>query len=538
MTQPLVDQAERKRICTDFDHNLVVEAAAGTGKTTALTSRLVALLECGRTQLPRLVALTFTEKAAGEMKLRLRSALEARRIELATDSPEHARLEAALGALETAQVGTIHGFCGDLLRERPVQAGIDPAFSVCAAEQEQQLLDQVFDRWFQGCLAQPPEGVRRVLRRHKARGSIVDDLRQAAAGLVQQRDFPGAFGRPALDRCGRIDAAMAELRAIAPLAQRGANPRDPLTRCLQEVQTFLSTQEVLADTLGTCDYDALEAGLCNLQRSRQWRGKGYGTFYGKELPRQDVLRVRDQVYGVLTTTVHALEADLAAALQQDLQVFVQAYEAEKQQQGSLDFLDMLLCTRNLLRDQAEVRHELQDRYTHLFLDEFQDVDPLQAEIVAALCCDSPSLRFGAPDGPQVPAGKLFVVGDPKQAIYRFRRADVHLYERIKRALANDGAAVLQLTTSFRGRPGIQAAINAGFAVHMQGTADGVQAHYQPLHAHRSEGTGPSVIALPIPATVGQRGYVAGAQISASAADAVGALVERLCNSGTFTVEGK
>src|ERR1700710_857114 len=114
---PLVDARARKTIETAPDKTLVVEAAAGTGKTTALISRIVAVIRSGTTALDRVIAVTFTEKAAGEMKLRLRAELDRARLE-ADDAAQRAHLEQALAALEVAHINTIHGFCADLLRER------------------------------------------------------------------------------------------------------------------------------------------------------------------------------------------------------------------------------------------------------------------------------------------------------------------------------------------------------------------------------------------------------------------------------------
>src|SRR5215813_3877942 len=122
MIPALADQADREQIATALDDTLIVEAAAGTGKTTELVRRIVRVIETGRAEVIGIVAVTFTEKAAGELKLRLREALEEARGNSASESDERERLDRALGRLEEAQVSTIHGFCADLLRERPVEA--------------------------------------------------------------------------------------------------------------------------------------------------------------------------------------------------------------------------------------------------------------------------------------------------------------------------------------------------------------------------------------------------------------------------------
>src|SRR5438105_11862612 len=162
-----IDQAARDAIANALDETLVVEAAAGTGKTTELVNRIVRILATGRATMDGIVAVTFTEKAAGELKLRLREALELERGR-AADGETRARLELALQTLEEAHVSTIHGFCAELLRERPVEAGVDPLFTVLTEPQAVRLYQRAFGRWLQTTLAQPPEGVRRALRRTSA----------------------------------------------------------------------------------------------------------------------------------------------------------------------------------------------------------------------------------------------------------------------------------------------------------------------------------------------------------------------------------
>src|SRR5919204_3807440 len=151
MTAALADASARERIRNDLDATLVVEAAAGTGKTTELVARIVALVRTGRTTLDRILSVTFTDLAAGEMKLRLRSELEKARE--GASAQERARLTSALGRLEVAAIGTIHSFCADLLRERPVEARVDPVFEVM--DEQDRLFDRAFEEWFQRVVADP-----------------------------------------------------------------------------------------------------------------------------------------------------------------------------------------------------------------------------------------------------------------------------------------------------------------------------------------------------------------------------------------------
>src|ERR1700730_104659 len=137
MTDP-ADAEARRRILAEYGTSFFVEAAAGTGKTTALVGRIVGLIRTGAGTLARTVAVTFTEKAAGEMKLRLRLEIENARAEAAPE--ERDRLDRALEELELARIGTIHAFCGDLLSERPVEAAVDPVFKVAPEDEAEALV--------------------------------------------------------------------------------------------------------------------------------------------------------------------------------------------------------------------------------------------------------------------------------------------------------------------------------------------------------------------------------------------------------------
>src|SRR6266849_1051591 len=227
MKPPLADQQDRDLISTALDDTLIVEAAAGTGKTTELVHRIVRVIETGRAEVTEIVSATFTEKAAGELKLRLRETLEESRGAAAAGSKERERLDNALRRLEEAQVSTIHGFCADLLRERPVEARVDPLSTVLTEAQARRLYDAAFQAWFQEQLGNPPEGIQRSLRRPSFAGfgpssdneeGPVERLRNAGWDLIQWRDFDSEWQRPPFDRQGRIDALVQRLDEFADLS--------------------------------------------------------------------------------------------------------------------------------------------------------------------------------------------------------------------------------------------------------------------------------------------------------------------------------
>jgi ATP-dependent helicase/nuclease subunit A len=528
----LVDAGARRRIRVEFGATFFVEAAAGTGKTTALVGRIVGLIRAGAGTLDRIVAVTFTEKAAGEMKLRLRSEIEKARSRATRE--ERDRLDGALEELELARIGTIHALCGDLLHERPIEAGIDPLFEVASEEEADEIADWAFEDWFQTILAEPPEGVRRVLRRRSGRQSPREQLRSAMQTLREHRDFPTPWRRQTFDRNGAIDALLTELSAPGALATRSSWPDDYLTRNLADISRFID-ETIRLEAVRDRDYDGRESDLRAVARWRSWTWKGAKkTTFGNR-SRDEVLALRDQAKANLDAFIAASDSDLAPLLHDALQRPIAAYDVLKAKAGRLDFLDLLVKARNLIRDSPAVRGELQRRISHFFVDEFQDTDPLQAEILLLLAADDPGETDWRAVRP-VP-GKLFLVGDPKQSIYRFRRADVALYEEVKERLHRLGAEVLLLTTSFRSPPSIQTFVNLAFAPAMATDMEGSQAGYVPLEPSRPETVGrPTLIALPVPRPYGDFGKVVNKRIDESFPEAVEAFISWLVNESGWTVE--
>ena len=278
-TPVLPDHETRCRIREDFHATLFIEAAAGTGKTTALVSRMVAALVSGEGTLDRMVALTFTEKAAGELKLRLRSEIERARAEAVPGDEIRRRLDTALGHMETARLGTIHSFCADLIRERPVESGVDPLFEVAAEEDAGVLLDAAFDARFESMLEDPPEGVRRVLHRRTwdqaFEGGPRAALRAAVENLAEHRDYDAAWRRDSFDRDLAIDRVMEALALLADDAGTAARPNSYFAKSIAEIQRFVADQRVREAARGR-NHDALEASLREFasSRHRHWTYRG------------------------------------------------------------------------------------------------------------------------------------------------------------------------------------------------------------------------------------------------------------------------
>src|SRR5688572_24064376 len=314
---PKADAPAREAIANDLDATLVVEAAAGTGKTTELVNRIVRVLASGRAKVDGIVAVTFTEKAAGELKLRLREALDLAR----NEAPDEERdaLNDALQSLEEAHVSTIHGFCAELLRERPVEARVDPLFTVLTESQAERLFAQAFGAWIQEQLRDPPEGVRRALRRSVWLGfgaavredTPIDRLKRAAWDLAQWRDFTGPWTRRPFDRDGDIDRLIGDLHAFAALTDNPSYARDTLF--LDTLAARNLSAEIAIQQEGAPDYDGWEARLVDLSRDRQFSRvrHGRGPGYRQGVSRQRVIDAYDALKPKLDLFRLDADADLA-----------------------------------------------------------------------------------------------------------------------------------------------------------------------------------------------------------------------------------
>jgi ATP-dependent exoDNAse (exonuclease V) beta subunit len=508
-----------------LNQSCVVEASAGTGKTTALVNRIVDAIAAG-TPVETIVAVTFTHAAAGNMKLRVRQQLEHRRAS-EPDAVTRDRLAVAARTLDRAFIGTIHAFCAQLLRRRPVEAGVDPVFQELAQPDALRVFAAVFQRWIEQRLASPSPALIRALARLSWReehdgAEPLDALRMAAWSLAEWRDFSAPWDKRAFDRDAALRDLLDKAEGVLALRNRCARPKDMLYDGLRPLAEFLERTE-RARAAGLFDGNVIENDLLRFPREMKWLKAGHGR-YGDGVSRESVMAAWEELKAAIEQFRQQADADLAAHLRDELWEVVGLYQERKRLAGQLDFMDLLLFARDLLQHDG-ARSQLQREYQRIFVDEFQDTDPLQAEILLLLAASDPAER----DWRKVlPApGKLYVVGDPKQSIYRFRRADSHLYRAVCGTLTSAGVASPKLTASTRSTRTIQAFVNAAFA-------DTIP-QYLPLEGGVEDPSGqPGVIALPMPEPYGTRN-LSNDRILACSPNAVAAFIQWLRSESGWTV---
>ncbi|MFW6108203.1 MAG: UvrD-helicase domain-containing protein [bacterium] len=488
----LIDAADRERATSELETSFAVEAAAGAGKTTVLVERLLALVGRGRATLDEIVAITFTEKAAGELKVRLREELE-KAIAASPSAEVAARYARALDDLGHAPIGTIHSFCASLLRERPVEAGVDPQFQVADELACSLLRERVWEAWLEEELAAGDPALLRAV----AHGIRLEDpdggLYWLAGRLLRVRDLlEGLPPRPAGGLALRDFTAYARRKLAVLVDLVTWHCDDERSATYRERMESARRTLVLAEGL---DDAQAEAAVVRL--------KLYGRFPGKKHwdradSRDDAKALHDELRARLEAVQAAIGQDLAAACAEAVRGYLEAYRQAKEAEGVLDFDDLLLLARDMLATSREAREHFKARFRYLLIDEFQDTDPLQVEI-AFFLAERPGRHAAHWEAADLEPGKLFIVGDPKQSIYRFRRADIEIYEKAKDALGRHGAR-LTLSQSFRPLRRLAEAVNRIFEAVIRPPDEGrYQPDYVPLHAHRAHAPGrPDVVLLPPP----------------------------------------
>ena len=478
MTTKTDDQTTLYSIVNDLGANLMIEAGAGTGKTYALVSRVVALVKAG-VRMQNIVAITFTEAAAAELSERIRSRMEQL---LDNDHPDNVhdllaqelndrdrgRIRRAVGELDQAAVQTIHSFAAQLLRDRPLPANLPPGWTPMDAVESAQRFEEQWDQWMDRALGEGAD----------ANPELTGALRYLVgvnAGVASwneiARAFDGNYDRLASDgSVPEIDLrAVAEttLRALETLRAQCVNPSDSLfeqiSSAAETVKAIVEVADRPADAARALEQGAkVDFSGTAGSSAKNWSAPIAETRkqFREEIGQPFQIAVR---FAPALTILHHLR-----------QSFALDFVAQRKAEGVATFDDLLVWARDLLRDDAPTRRHFQERYTHILIDEFQDTDPLQAEIAYYLAA-SPDANIAGPNWHTIPLipGKLFIVGDSKQSIYRFRRADIGVTRLVKES---GQLRPLTLAENRRSQKPILDWVNAVFGELMVGEA-GLQAEY-------------------------------------------------------------
>ena len=451
MTPELPDAAIRQEITGRLDRTLFVEAGAGSGKTQSLVDRVVATVLSAAQAVPlrHVAAVTFTEKAGAELRDRLRVAFESELGAAEPRSERAVRADEALQDLDAAAIGTLHSFAERILGEHPIEAGLPPLIEVRDEVASGVAFD---DRWtvLRTALLDDP-WLAPALLLAMAAGMGLEDLRSMARAFTENWDLlePRVLANPV------PDLPAMEVEGLITEARRLAGLRD---HCTDDEDKFLGKLDALAGwaaRLETAADDPARIGFLADASALKW---GYGqrpkwASYGLVRLKGECAEVAAQAAALRAGVVDAALRRLAD------RIATATLEAarERRAEGQLEFHDLLVLARDLLRSPvhgAAVRASLQQRYRRPLLDEFQDTDPIQVELAVRIAGGAAGGAGAWADVP-VPEGSMFLVGDPKQSIYRFRRADIATYLEAQQRIGDQ----LFLQANFRTTKPVLAWIN-------------------------------------------------------------------------------
>ena len=489
---PLPDADARHRAVTRFDCNLAVTAGAGTGKTSLLVERFLNLVLSRTGSLAETTAITFTEKAATEMKGRVAAALEsicedgktgdvsppheaARSLEwLRTEmglSPEEIRSRARedLDDLDSAFIGTIHAFCSDILRRHPLAAGIPPEFAVDDGIAQHAGFDEL---WLEFLGQEFGSPTREDLWREVLSVFTESEIEDAARSLAlcpQACDLLAREGYRPLD--GRTFLA----QEIATLRKQAETDREDAAN--PNMRRFLGDAIQILDIFSEQGPEGLH-GLTKEPLGGFWEQSVPSPGAGTPKVLAGPIKKRGVRIQRILKNLRMVDERSVGNLLEALRPFARKFRTLVHDEGILSYDDLLLITRNLFTDHPYICRQEAARNRFVLVDEFQDTDPLQYDILFLLAGES--------DGAQAEPGRLFVVGDPKQSIYRFRGADISAYLEARNRIVA-GNPPVSLVTNFRSRPGILSAVNRMFTDWMGPASEAdrlVEPEYETLEPHR------------------------------------------------------
>ena len=479
----LSDNDARRDAISSLDRSILVEAGAGSGKTAIMAGRIVVMLAQGVA--PRsIAAVTFTELAASELLLRVREFVNDLVVghiapEISAGLPDklsaaqQQNLISAATTIDEITCSTIHGFCQRLIKPYPAEANIDPGATVIDGDQADLNFREITDGWLRERLSGDQGGVLAEMVLHSPDDTITL-MRKIVEALRRSRNLVGPDAILSVDHLHAFQKVTEQFSVFLNDADVSEPETEVIAKAFSEMVEELPTDLQVTTPAGLVELlvTPQRPGLFKKAGGfYAYRKKGKWETAAKEagLSKADGARLNDRASGFYgactsawTTLLHEVSGKILATLIDEARAITDRYREYKRASAQLDFDDLIYAARDLLRDHETVRQALGQRYSRVLVDEFQDTDPLQAEIFWRLCGDPG-------DDPddwtsfQIRPGALFLVGDPKQAIYRFRGADVGAYVQARTAFSTQAVdGLVSISTNFRSCASILTFVNKRF----------------------------------------------------------------------------
>jgi exodeoxyribonuclease-5 len=482
---PLPDLAARSTALTEIERSLLVEAGAGSGKTSVIAGRVAVLFAKG-VEPKHIAAITFTEFAASELRSRIeRFATTLSKGEVPRDmatafpngvsTEQKQNLQRAVNSLDQLVCTTIHGFAQALIKPYPAESRIDPGAEIVDPAEADLAFQERYEAWLKQKLSgDDHDGIvaELILGNERSGLQLVSEVAQF---LRRNRDAKATTAIWSHEAVKTFSAAARQFETdLGGVGYREEQTQGACKAFLELIEALggpalessKPTNRALVAALNVPRHEACftQKGTARLLRtSTKWQDAaakaGRSKAEGKRA--YDGLNGRyDECHEALQALLAAIAGELLARLATDMQSLIDDWHVYKRMAALLDFDDLLYTARDLLIGHEDVRQALAKRYRYVMVDEFQDTDPLQIEILWLLCAEAQAGADGKPLARALRPGAIFLVGDPKQAIYRFRGADVNAYVDARTAVGN--GSLLKITSNFRSVEPILAFVNKRF----------------------------------------------------------------------------
>lgn len=440
---------EQRAAILAIDCNVSVSAGAGSGKTKVLVERFLHILEQGlpeysitkqlKLDAGNILAITFTRKAAGEMKERVRKSIE-KRLDNDGEGFWHKQLE----SLNRAQISTIHGLCSRILRENPVEVRLDPAFVVAEEFTSAEFLEDCLDKYLRRELREGNAAIKKLIEVYGASGLVrlVEAILPALEDIFNEtdlrkpyRDSINSLSELKDDLCILVRDMVLKRKDLVGKTSKAGKALEQMAEVIEEICTGVKQEPA--------DFTLLKHYIDQMQ--------------AKGGIKEHINAINEKQGLIEAVVVDKAAMELLPCWEKFLCGLGSYVREQKQQLDLLNYDDLENYTVELLQRNAEARHKYQERYRYIMVDEFQDTNDRQRQLIYLLCGD---------DAEKLEGQKLFIVGDPKQSIYRFRGADVSVFARVRREIGASGGKNLLLKTNYRTVDKILLAVNSAFRLLM------------------------------------------------------------------------
>ena len=474
------DEKSREMIVNDFNHTLFVEAGAGSGKTTSMVSRIMSLIINNKCDIQEIIAITFTNDGAASLKSKIQKELEkafnqdkyalTEKNIIKLNDQQKRRVHEALLHLPLAQISTIHSFCLSIIKERPIECGIDPMIEIYTDLNENELFNNAWCSF--------------LLLKSKENDNFLNFLLEENIDINKIQNIASI-------KCGHPDLTIytePTENITSKDFKKVFNRLKNYANCLQNDLPFFENE--CDNKIGLKRYNFLKNFIetfnstpndKDIKKILLSHDINLTDFSAKKLKKyKDIL---SQAHDLLQEIRKKYYDFVHYKSSQFINEFEKFYFEFRKVNLKLNYNDLLFITSRILRDNIEVRNYFKKKYKYIFVDESQDIDPMQIELVFLL---SEKIDNNAKTWEKVilEPSKLFMVGDPKQSIYKFRRADIQVYSKAKNIIKNQGGLILSLNKNFRSDKTIIDFVNNHFQESFKEFSDfiksGIQAEYTPI----------------------------------------------------------